>query len=223
MGSRSDREPLSDGVRPLRRPHLAQLRAPGPLPRPAQIEAEAAIAAKVNPSPGRGIVLRRPRTAPRAGRAADPRLARRRPARQQHGVHAQPRGAGADLAGRRRGDLRRGRLSGDVLPWVALEGHGVRVKLLRAPDARVDAELLADAIGPRTRVVCLSWVFSFFGHAATSMRSAPSAGNEVSGSSSTPHRPSAPGRSTCGPCPSTRSAAAAGNGSAGPTPRASAG
>ena len=42
----------------------------------------------------------------------------------------------------------------------------MRVTLLRAPDARVDAELLAAAIGPRTRVVCLSWVFSFFGHAA---------------------------------------------------------
>ena len=45
-----------------------------------------------------------------------------------------------------------------VLPWVALEDRGVRVTLLRAPDARVDAERLTEAIGPRTRVVCLSWV-----------------------------------------------------------------
>lgn len=52
-----------------------------------------------------------------------------------------------------------------VLPWVALNRKGVRVRMLRAPRAQVDAELLASAIRPRTRVVCLSWVFSFFGHA----------------------------------------------------------
>jgi selenocysteine lyase/cysteine desulfurase len=52
-----------------------------------------------------------------------------------------------------------------ILPWLELASRGVRVELLRAEGARVDAELVASAIGPRTRVVCLSWVFSFFGHA----------------------------------------------------------
>jgi selenocysteine lyase/cysteine desulfurase len=41
----------------------------------------------------------------------------------------------------------------------------VRIRLLEAPDARVTPELLADTIRERTRAVCMSWVFSFFGHA----------------------------------------------------------
>ena len=52
-----------------------------------------------------------------------------------------------------------------VLPWMTLARRGVKITLLRAAGARVDADLLAGAIGPRTRVVCMSWVFSFFGHA----------------------------------------------------------
>ena len=52
-----------------------------------------------------------------------------------------------------------------VLPWVALTRRGVRVKFIRAQGARVTAELVAAAIGPRTRVFCTSWVFSFFGNA----------------------------------------------------------
>jgi cysteine desulfurase/selenocysteine lyase len=52
-----------------------------------------------------------------------------------------------------------------VVPWRALERKGVRVKLIGDGDGRVDAEAVGAAIGPRTRVVCLSWVFSFFGHA----------------------------------------------------------
>jgi cysteine desulfurase/selenocysteine lyase len=52
-----------------------------------------------------------------------------------------------------------------VVPWGALERKGVRVKLIGDGDGRVDAEAVGEAIGPHTRVVCLSWVFSFFGHA----------------------------------------------------------
>jgi selenocysteine lyase/cysteine desulfurase len=52
-----------------------------------------------------------------------------------------------------------------VLPWRTLQDKGVRVKLIGDGDARIDADTVAAAIGPRTRVVCLSWVFSFFGHA----------------------------------------------------------
>jgi cysteine desulfurase / selenocysteine lyase len=52
-----------------------------------------------------------------------------------------------------------------VVPWRTLENKGVRVKLIGDGDGRIDADTVAAAIGPRTRVACLSWVFSFFGHA----------------------------------------------------------
>jgi selenocysteine lyase/cysteine desulfurase len=52
-----------------------------------------------------------------------------------------------------------------VVPWLPLERRGVTVRLLEAPQARVTPEQLAEAIGPSTRAVCMSWVFSFFGHA----------------------------------------------------------
>ena len=52
-----------------------------------------------------------------------------------------------------------------VVPWRTLEAKGVRIKLIGDGDGRIDADTVAAAIGPRTRVVCLSWVFSFFGHA----------------------------------------------------------
>ena len=50
-----------------------------------------------------------------------------------------------------------------VLPWIALERRGVKTKLIRASQGRVDPDVVAAAITRRTRVVCLSWVFSFFG------------------------------------------------------------
>jgi selenocysteine lyase/cysteine desulfurase len=52
-----------------------------------------------------------------------------------------------------------------VVPWRSLERKGVRVKLIGDGDGMVDAEAVSKAIGTHTRVVCLSWVFSFFGHA----------------------------------------------------------
>lgn len=52
-----------------------------------------------------------------------------------------------------------------VVPWRALERKGVRVRLIGAGDGRVNADAVVHALGPRTRVVCISWVFSFFGHA----------------------------------------------------------
>jgi cysteine desulfurase/selenocysteine lyase len=60
-------------------------------------------------------------------------------------------------------------LSGDfpatVVPWLPLRRRGIRIRLLDVPDARLTPERLADEIGPRTRAVCMSWVYSFFGHA----------------------------------------------------------
>jgi len=52
-----------------------------------------------------------------------------------------------------------------VVPWRALERKGVRVRLIGAGDGRVNADAVVHTLGPRTRVVCISWVFSFFGHA----------------------------------------------------------
>lgn len=50
-----------------------------------------------------------------------------------------------------------------VLPWVALRRRGVRVRFVDSVDGRVDSGMVAAALTPRTRVVCMSWVFSFFG------------------------------------------------------------
>jgi selenocysteine lyase/cysteine desulfurase len=52
-----------------------------------------------------------------------------------------------------------------VLPWQPLQSDGVRIRLIDVPGARLTVERLAAEIGPRTRALCLSWVFSFFGHA----------------------------------------------------------
>jgi cysteine desulfurase / selenocysteine lyase len=52
-----------------------------------------------------------------------------------------------------------------VIPWLQLADRGVQVRFLGDDTARVDAGTLAEAITPKTRVFCTSWVFSFFGHA----------------------------------------------------------
>jgi selenocysteine lyase/cysteine desulfurase len=60
-------------------------------------------------------------------------------------------------------------LAGDypatVLPWQRLADRGVRLVRLRPRDGGFTAAELADAIGPRTRVVALTWVDSFTGRA----------------------------------------------------------
>jgi cysteine desulfurase / selenocysteine lyase len=52
-----------------------------------------------------------------------------------------------------------------VVPWLPLADRGVRVRLIRGAPSSLTPELLASEIGPHTRAVCLSWVFSFFGNA----------------------------------------------------------
>lgn len=52
-----------------------------------------------------------------------------------------------------------------VIPWKPLERRGISVRLISAPGARLTPDLIASEISPRTRAVCASWVFSFFGHA----------------------------------------------------------
>lgn len=58
-----------------------------------------------------------------------------------------------------------GEFPATVVPWKPLERRGVRVRIIPAPGAALTAERLAAEITPRTRAVCASWVFSFFGHA----------------------------------------------------------
>lgn len=50
-----------------------------------------------------------------------------------------------------------------VLPWLALERRGVITTFLETKQGRVDPDVVVAAITPRTRIVCLSWVMSFFG------------------------------------------------------------
>jgi cysteine desulfurase/selenocysteine lyase len=45
-----------------------------------------------------------------------------------------------------------------VLPWLTLEPRGVVVRRVECADGRVDIDALLRACGPRTRVVCVSWV-----------------------------------------------------------------
>lgn len=160
------KRPLSDEFGPFDGRVWLNCAHQGPLPRPARIEAEAAIAAKVNPS------------------ALDDESFFDVPERLR-GLAAQLIHASPDdvlLANSTTYTLNLvaqgltwqdgdevicvdGDFPATVLPWVALEDRGVRVTFLRAPDPHVDAGRLTEAIGPRTRVVCLSWVFSFFGNA----------------------------------------------------------
>jgi selenocysteine lyase/cysteine desulfurase len=59
----------------------------------------------------------------------------------------------------------RGDFPSDILPWQGLAAEGVAVTQ-RVPAARVlTAAEVAAAIGPRTRLVCLTWVHSLSGHA----------------------------------------------------------
>jgi cysteine desulfurase / selenocysteine lyase len=158
--------PLSDEFGPFDGRVWLNCAHQGPLPRPARIEAEAAIAAKVNPS-----------TLDDESFFDVPERLRGLAARL---IHASPDDVllansttyTLNLVAQgltwRDGDeviCVEGDFPATVLPWVALEDRGVRVTLLRSPDARVDAERLTEAMGPRTQVVCLSWVFSFFGNA----------------------------------------------------------
>ena len=51
-----------------------------------------------------------------------------------------------------------------VLPWRRLAGAGVQVRTLHPVDRLLSAEELAAAIGPRTRLLAVTWVNSFTGH-----------------------------------------------------------
>jgi selenocysteine lyase/cysteine desulfurase len=50
-----------------------------------------------------------------------------------------------------------------VLPWQRLSNVGVEVRALRPADGLLSAQQLAAAIGPRTRLLAVTWVDSFTG------------------------------------------------------------
>lgn len=51
----------------------------------------------------------------------------------------------------------------DILPWKRLENRGVDVMMIRPKQEVVTADEVAAAVGPSTKVVCLTWVHSFSG------------------------------------------------------------
>lgn len=52
-----------------------------------------------------------------------------------------------------------------VLPWQRLVRDGVQVRALQPHDGGLDPQALATEIGPRTRLLAVTWVNSFNGHA----------------------------------------------------------
>ncbi|MFP3941552.1 MAG: aminotransferase class V-fold PLP-dependent enzyme [Thermoanaerobaculia bacterium] len=61
--------------------------------------------------------------------------------------------------------LVRGDFPSTILPWLGLERRGVAVRFLEPRGPAVTAEEVAAHLGPRTRVLCTTWVHSFTGHA----------------------------------------------------------
>ncbi len=59
----------------------------------------------------------------------------------------------------------RGDFPSDILPWLGLEKRGVRVRLLEPRGRVLEADEVATAITPATRLLCTTWVHSFSGHA----------------------------------------------------------
>jgi len=53
-----------------------------------------------------------------------------------------------------------------IYPWLPLQRHGVRLRMVPAPSGALEPEDLHASLSDRTRVVCTSWVFSFTGRAA---------------------------------------------------------
>lgn len=61
----------------------------------------------------------------------------------------------------------------NVAPWLGLERRGVRVVRYPQPDGRVDPQALAPLLGPRTRLLAVSWVAFHTGWIAPLEKLAP--------------------------------------------------
>lgn len=62
--------------------------------------------------------------------------------------------------------LMRGDFPSNLLPWLALERRGVRVRLLEPRRHVLEIEEIEPHLSERTRVLCMSWVHSFSGYRA---------------------------------------------------------
>lgn len=60
--------------------------------------------------------------------------------------------------------LMAGDFPSNILPWLALAERGVHVRQLKPAGTVLQPDEVAAALGPRTRVLCTSWVHSFSGH-----------------------------------------------------------
>lgn len=59
--------------------------------------------------------------------------------------------------------LAEGDFPATIYPWLPLERRGVRLRTLPAPAGAPEPDDLRQALSERTKVVCMSWVFSFTG------------------------------------------------------------
>lgn len=140
----------------------------GPLPAPAEAEALEAIRWKRSPRHMAGarfheVTDRLRRAVARLVRVPADEVTITNGA--SYGLHLLangiPLGAGDEVL------LMAGDFPSNLLPWRGLATRGVRVRELRSRRGLpvIGPEEVADALGERTRVLCLSWVHSFSGHA----------------------------------------------------------
>lgn len=60
--------------------------------------------------------------------------------------------------------LMKGDFPSDILPWLALEKHGVRIRFINPKDYVIQPEDLLNAVSPSTRLFCTTWVHSLSGY-----------------------------------------------------------
>ena len=65
---------------------------------------------------------------------------------------------GLDLAAGDEIIINRNEFGSNAYPWLALRGRGVHVRFIDAPRERMTPDVLARALGPRTKAVAVSWV-----------------------------------------------------------------
>ena len=138
----------------------------GALPLPAADEARAAVQSKVSPAE---LPLARFLEVPARLRKALGRLLDVPP---EEVILANSASYGLNVVAQgfpwRAGDeviVVAGGFPADIFPWLVLEERfGVRVRRVRPAAEVVQVQEVAAAIGPRTRLLCASWVHSFSGH-----------------------------------------------------------
>jgi len=137
-----------------------------PLPDCARAAAEAAVGAKVRPwelSTERfGDVPRRVRSALARliGVPADEPILGNSASYGLHLIAENFPWADGDEVLTMKGDF-----PSDILPWIAQAQRGVRVRQLQPRGRVLQPDEVAAAIGPRTRLLCLTWVHSLSGWA----------------------------------------------------------